>query len=143
MRFLKILILTIVCSASSIAHAQEKDKLATAAAQETCSCMSAFFNELHPKLLQLMHDMYDIGEAQAQANFENFLATATEDDNTRIAIDIERMDNADAEIADYCNEVFTRYEAYDKDDAFITKMLLALEQLENCSLVFKMMKLGE
>lgn len=143
MRFFKILLITVVCCSASVAYSQENDKLANTAAQETCACMNAFFNELHPQLLQLMHDMYDVGEAKAQANFENFLTTATEEDNARIAIDIDRMNNADAEIADYCNEVFIRYKAYDNDEAFNNKLLLALEQLENCSLVLKMMKMGE
>ncbi len=144
MRLLKILLFTIVCCAPGIANAQENDALAAKAARETCTCMNAFFNELHPKLVQLMHEMYDLGEQQAQLNFENFLATtATEDDNARIATDIDRMNNANAEIANYCSEVLTRYEKQQEDAAFNNKMFEALEKLEDCGLVLKMMRLGQ
>jgi hypothetical protein len=128
---------------SSNARAQSVDKEAESAARETCECMNEFFNELHPALLRLMHDMAEKSEEEAQVEFMEYLSNASEADQLKIQEDIVRMQNSEIELKTYCEGIEERYAKFDSNDEFQEKMILNLKSTENCSLVRKMMQLGE
>ncbi len=125
------------------AKAQNLDKDAKSAALEMCGCMNNFFNELHPQLIQLMNDMAELGEEEAQANFVSYLMSASPEEQAEIQEDVMRMQNASDEIEVYCQEVKDRYASYDNNSEFKDKMINALQKEADCSLVAKMMKLGQ
>ncbi len=114
--------------------------VAKEAAEDICECINQFFDELHPQLVQLMLDMTEIGEEEAQANFMAYLGEAPEEEQKQIQADIAKMQNANEGIAKYCTEVKLRYEDAEKSPDFEDKMLAALEDNPNCRLVWLILK---
>ena len=122
---------------------QKLDADARSAALDVCNCMNKFFDELHPKLIDLMNDILEFGEEQAQNNFMVYLASASEEDQARIATDVERMDNVDQELDEFCKEVEERYSEYDDSDEFEVKIISNLSTFPECKLVHSMMILAQ
>lgn len=114
--------------------------VAKEAAEDICECINLFFDELHPQLVQLMLDMTEIGEEEAQANFVAYLSTASEEEQNQIQADIAKMQNAEEGIAKYCTEVKLRYEDAEKAPDFEEKMLNELGKNPNCRLVWLILK---
>lgn len=122
---------------------QKMEADAKSAAKDMCGCMNLFFDALHPKLIDLMNDMMEIGEEQAQANFFTYLMSATPEEQALINKDIERMEDIDVELDAFCGEVQERFSTYDDSEEFEVKMITHLSQLPECKLVYSMMTLGQ
>ena len=147
------LLLTLLTTFAFIATANaqateqtEEQKLeadAKSAAKGMCECMNLFFDALHPKLIDLMNDMLEVGEEQAQANFFAYLTSASSEEQALISKDIEKMEDIDVELDAFCGEVMDRYSTYDDSEEFEVKMISHLSQLPECKLVYSMMRLGQ
>ncbi len=127
----------------SPAKAQSLDDDAQSAALEMCECMNNFFNELHPQLIQLMNDMIEVGEEEAQANFMEYLISASSEEQAQIQSDVMRMQNAGEEIEYYCEGVKEHYAYYDDSQEFKDKMIAHLGEAAECHLVWNMMRIGQ
>jgi hypothetical protein len=122
---------------------QKMETDAKSAAKGMCSCMNLFFDALHPKLVDLMTDMLEVGEEKAQANFFTYLMSATPEEQALINKDIERMEDIDVELDAFCGEVIERFSVYDDNKEFEVKMISHLSQLPECKNVYSVMKLGQ
>ncbi len=115
-------------------------EVAKEAADDICECINLFFDELHPQLVQLMQDMVEIGEEEAQANFIAYFSKASLEEQNQIQTDILKMQDAEEGIARYCTEVKLRYENAEKAPDFEDKMMAELENKTNCRLVWLILK---
>ena len=122
---------------------QKMETDAKSAAKGMWSCMNLFFDALHPKLVDLMTDMLEVGEEKAQANFFTYLMSATPEEQALINKDIERMEDIDVELDAFCGEVIERFSAYDDSKEFEVKMISNLSELPECKIVYSVMKLGQ
>ncbi len=138
-----VFIATANAQATGQTEEQKLETDAKAAAKGMCECMNLFFDALHPKLIDLMTDMLEVGEEQAQANFFAYLTSASSEEQALIGKDIERMEDIDVELDAFCGDVIERYSVYDDSKEFEVKMISHLSQLPECKLVYSVMKLGQ
>jgi polyhydroxyalkanoate synthesis regulator phasin len=118
------------------------DKDATAQANKLCNCIEGIVKEFHPTLRDLMKDMVEKGEAEAQKKFAEKLMAMTEEEQKKVMTDIERMQNFETEMAKKCGDLEAEYSMYENNATFEAKMLEALKNLPECGFSYQMMLLG-
>jgi hypothetical protein len=119
------------------------DKDATELAYKLCDCVEGIIEEFHPTLRDLMKDMVEKGEVEAQKKFAEKLMAMTEEEQKKVMVDIERMQKFDIEMTEKCGNLETEYAMYDNDATFEAKMLEALKNLPECGFTYQMMLLGQ
>lgn len=120
------------------------DKDATELAQKLCGCIEEIIKEYHPTLRDLMKDMVEKGETEAQQKFTQKLLAMNADEQAKIMTDIERMQKFEDEMGEKCGtNLEIEYAQYNNNPEFETKMMDALKNLSECGFTYQMMLLGQ
>lgn len=121
----------------------ELNQDATELALKMCACIEGIVKQYHPSLQDLMKDMIETGEEEAQAKFAEKLLGMSDNEQAKVMADIERMQKFETEMGEKCgNNLEEEYSKYDGNKEFEDKMIEHLKTLPECSLTYRIMSLG-
>lgn len=93
--FLSLLLFFVVISvkAQNSGSSSSSSSEAAEIGQNVCDCISNVFKKLnlHPRMMQLMHDMVKLGEQRATELFMEDMATMSAEDQARMISDGQKM----------------------------------------------------
>ncbi|MCU0443664.1 MAG: hypothetical protein MUE85_02015 [Microscillaceae bacterium] len=115
------------------------DADAEEAAIMVCDCINTAMGELHPALSQLMIDIMEKGETEAQEKFTKFLMTASPEEQARIMQDVQKMNEFEKVLSKNCDEKMKKYDRYDNNQEFQDKTMAYLANKPECKLTYQIM----